>query len=108
MSSPTSDTKFSFWSEFGLICKRGCQVWRKVHRSQKRAFAAGAILMALTSISAVAIPVVMGQLVDAMSSDVQSQGSRANLLWTAGQLLGLIAVFVIVREVFNVLRRFVV
>ena len=54
------------------------------------------------------IPVALGRLVDDMDKAVHGNASSDDLLWTAGELLGVIAGLVIVREIFNVLRRYVV
>jgi ATP-binding cassette, subfamily B, bacterial len=109
MSQPTSTSMArSFWSEFGLICRRAGQVWNLVPTAHKGTFAIAALLMALTSATAVAIPVVLGRLVDSLSAAVQAQASSDELFWTAGALLGVIAGLVVVREILNVLRRYVV
>jgi ATP-binding cassette, subfamily B, bacterial len=66
------------------------------------------VLMALTSVASVGIPVALGRLVDDMDKAVHGRASSDDLLWTAAELLGVIAGLVIVREIFNVLRRYVV
>lgn len=100
--------RWAFWSELRMICLRARQVWCMVPPSHKWAFAVAAFLMSVTSISAVAVSVALGKLVDDMSTGVQEQVSREQLLWTAGTLLGTIAALVLLREVFNVLRRYLV
>ncbi len=107
IQTPT-DISPGFWSEFALICRRGRQVWQMVPTVQKGAFALTAVLMTLSSASAVAIPVCLGLLVDAMSSSVETHIGGMELFWTASWFLGEIAVLVLLREVFNVLRRYVV
>jgi ATP-binding cassette, subfamily B, bacterial len=91
-----------------LICRRARQVWEMVPGSHKWAFAGATLLMGLTSFTAVGVPVTVGRLVDDMSEQVRRQAAADELLWTAGTLLGVIAALVLVRELFNVLRRYLV
>src|SRR5260370_12691871 len=65
-------------------------------------------MMALTSLSAVAVPVVLGRLVHEMAAGVNRQAGAQELLSSAATLLGLIAALVVLRELFNVVRRFLV
>jgi ATP-binding cassette, subfamily B, bacterial len=101
-------TSWAFWSELRLICQRAFQVWALVPSRQKWAFGAASLVMALTSVTAVFVPVMLGRLVDDMSTGVQQQLSAHQLFWTAGTLLGIIALLVLVREILNVVRRFLV
>jgi ATP-binding cassette subfamily B protein len=84
------------------------EVWRMVPGKYKVAFAGAAVLMALASATAVAVPVALGRLVDDMSAGVFKRVTNEELFWTAGELLGLIAILVVLRELFNVFRRFLV
>ncbi len=97
-----------FWSELAMIGRRARQVWHMVPRRHKLAFAFAAVLMALTSATAVALPVAMGALVDAMSEAVQRQAPGDEMLQTAAKVLGLIAGLVLLREMLNVGRRYLV
>src|SRR5260370_19119608 len=98
----------AFWSELRLIGVRAEQVWRMVPEAHKWAFAGASLMMALTSLSAVAVPVVLGRLVDEMAAGVNRQAGAQELLNIAASLLGIIAALVILRELFNVVRRFLV
>jgi ATP-binding cassette subfamily B protein len=106
--SDTVKIRWAFWSEFALICRRARQVWGMVPHAYKFSFAFAAVLMALTSASAVAVPVVLGRLVDDVSAEVMAKVPGDEIFWTAAALLGLIAALVLLREMFNVLRRFLV
>src|ERR1700691_4622347 len=108
MSSSASPPTWAFWSEFRLLCQRGWQVWRTVPRRHKWAFGISGCLMALTSITAVIVPVALGRLVDDVGAGVLQQAPASQLFRTAGTILGVIAVVVFVRELFNVLRRYLV
>jgi ATP-binding cassette, subfamily B, bacterial len=108
MSTSTSPTASAFWSEFCLLCQRGWQVWRTVPRRHKWAFGIAGMMMALTSLTSVVVPVALGRLVDDVGKGVQNQASSTSLLWTAGTILGVIAVLVVLRESFNVVRRYLV
>ncbi len=100
--------KWAFWSELRMICHRARQVWIMVPTGHKWAFSGAGLMMAFTSISAVAVSVTLGKLVDDMSAGVQQSASREQLLATATLLLGIIAALVVLREGFNVLRRYLV
>ena len=107
MNDSTS-SPMGFWSEFRLLCQRGWQVWKSVPRRHKWAFGSAGCLMALTSFTSVIVPVAMGRLVDDVGRGVQQQAPASTLLWTAGTILGVIAVLVVLREMFNVVRRYLV
>src|SRR5438270_11538789 len=100
--------KWGFWSELRMICRRGRQVWTMVPRRHKLALGGAAVLMALTSLTAVVIPVALGHLVDDVADGVRRGASGTDLFRTAAVILGVIAGFVMMRELFNVLRRFLV
>jgi ATP-binding cassette subfamily B protein len=99
---------WAFWSELRLICRRARQVWAMVPRRHKGALGFAAVLMGLTSATAVAVPLAMGRLVDDVGNGVRRGAPALELFWTAATILGLIAAFVLLRELFNVLRRFLV
>src|SRR4051794_7249251 len=92
--------KWAFWSELRLICRRGRQVWAMVPRRHKWALGGAAVLMALTSLTAVVIPVALGRLVDDVSDGVRRGAAGLELFWTAATILGVIAAFVVLREFF--------
>jgi ATP-binding cassette subfamily B protein len=100
--------RWAFWSELRMICHRARQVWTIVPNKDRWSFGGAALLMTITSLSAIAVSVTLGRLVDDMSLGVQNHQPRNDLLWTAGLLLGIIAILVLLREAFNVLRRYLV
>jgi ATP-binding cassette subfamily B protein len=100
--------RWAFWSGLGLICRRGRQVWAMVPRRHKWTLCGAAVLMALTSATAVVVPVAMGRLVDDVGNGVRRGASAAEMFRTAGTVLAVIAALVLLRELFNVLRRFLV
>ena len=108
MRNSVPTTTWAFWSEFRLLCQRGWQVWRTVSRRNKWAFGIAGFLMALTSITTVIVPVALGRLVDDVGTGVQQHAAASTLLWTAGTILGVIALVVFLREMLNVLRRYLV
>ena len=104
-------TTGAFWSELRLICRRAAQVWVTVPRAHKWGFGVASGLMALTSLTAVFVPVALGRLVDdAWLPRRPAAGCRrANSSRPPELLLGIIAALVFLRgEIFNVLRRFLV
>jgi ATP-binding cassette subfamily B protein len=108
MQVTKSMLSWAFWSELRLIWKRARQVWQMVPAANKWAFGGAALLMALASATAVAVPIVLGRLVDDTAAEVERHASADQLFRTAGEMLGIIAGLVVLREIFNVIRRFVV
>ncbi len=100
--------RWAIWSELRMICHRAHQVWTMVPSSHKWAFVVAVVLMTLTSSSAVAVSLTLGRLVDDVNNGVQQRSSANELLGTAAALLGIIAGLVLLREVLNVLRRYLV
>jgi ATP-binding cassette subfamily B protein len=95
-------------AEVRLIGKRLRQVWRLVPRAHKLALGGAAGVMALTSVSNVAVAVLLGNLVDAVISSTRAGGDQQAIYHVAVWYLGLIAGAYLLREGLNVLRRYLV
>ena len=94
--------------ELRLIGKRGRQVWKLVPRQHKIALGLATGLIALTSATNTAIPVLLGTLVDRIKRGTEDGASADALYRTAAYFLGLIAGAYLLREVINVVRRYFV
>lgn len=91
-----------------MIGKRARQVWRLVPRRHKAALATAAFVMALVSLCNTSVPLLLGKLLDEVSSGPKRGLSQQELLRDAGCILGLIGLAYLLREGLNVLRRYLV
>jgi ATP-binding cassette, subfamily B, bacterial len=98
-----------FGAELSLIRSRASDVWRLVSRRDKAVLASAAGVMALTSFSHTAVPILLGSLIDALEKGLRAGGAEASSLGsTAAIYLGLMGGAYIVRECLQVFRRFLV
>src|SRR5471032_3322364 len=95
-------------AEMSLMLRRGREVWRLVPRAHKWALAGAAVVMACTSVCSTALALLLGQLVDGVQRGTLEGQSGAALYHLAAWYLGLIAAAYLVREILNVLRRYLV
>jgi ATP-binding cassette subfamily B protein len=96
-----------FTAELRLMLRRTADVWRLVAFRHKCALGLATLVMALTSVCNTAIPLLLGRVLNEVKEGKQ-QGEYASVLATAAGILGMIAVAFLVRETFNVFRRFLV
>ena len=95
-------------AEMSLMLRRGREVWRLVPRTHKWALTGAAVVMACTSVCSIALALFMGKLVDGVKPDrLESQTNEA-LYRVAAMWLGLIGAAYLLREMLNVLRRYMV
>ena len=95
-------------SELRLMVKRTRQVWRLVPRRHKWALAGAGLLMALTSATNIAMPLLLGRLVDEVGQGINQDLGREVLYRVAALFLALIGGAYLVREGLQVLRRYLV
>jgi len=95
-------------AEMGLMLRRGREVWRLVPRRHKWALAGAAVVMACTSVCSTALALFLGQLVDGVQRGTLDGQSHETLYHLAGWYLGLIGGAYLLREILNVLRRYLV
>jgi ATP-binding cassette subfamily B protein len=108
----TQDRK-GIGAELLLMMQRGRDVWRLVARRHKLALGGAALIMALTSASNTALPLLLGRLVDFIpaagaASGNEMPGRKSALIEGALWVLGTIAVVYVVREALHILRRYLV
>jgi ATP-binding cassette subfamily B protein len=96
-----------FFGEARLILGYAGSVWRLIPWRQKLVFGAAAVLMAAVSACNIAFPLLLGKLVDLARPDPTGD-TRNRLLTSTGLLLGAIAILYLLREVVNVLRRYLI
>ncbi len=94
--------------EMCLMLRRAREVWRLVPRKHKWALAGAAVVMACTSVCSTALALFLGQLVDGVQRGTLGGQPRETLFHLAAWYLGLIGAAYLVREILNVLRRYLV
>jgi ATP-binding cassette subfamily B protein len=92
--------------EMRTVARRAIQVWRLVSAGHRWALIAAAGVMALTSFCNIALPVMLGKLVDGVNN--AAPGGPAAVWHAAGLCLGAIALIYLLREALQVARRYVV
>jgi ATP-binding cassette subfamily B protein len=95
-------------AEVGLLLRRGREVWHLVPRIHKWALAGAAVVMACTSACGIALALFMGRLVDGIKPDILKSQTNDTLYHMAALWLGLIGAAYLLREILNVLRRYLV
>jgi ATP-binding cassette, subfamily B, bacterial len=101
----------AFWSagrKLRTIAKRSRQVWRLISWRQRLSLGLALAIMCLSSGANTAIALSLGKMVDAVSPERTSAAARGSLSRVAAVYLAIIGVCYLVREVMNVLRRFLV
>ncbi len=94
--------------ELRTIVRQGRSLWQLVPWRHKFAFAAAGIIMALTSACNIAVPLLLGKLIDQVKAGTE-QAMAAHLLYRVAILyLAFIAAAYLSREFLHVVRRFLV
>ena len=94
--------------ELDSIARCGRQVWMMVPRARKLALAAALAVMAVVGFTNARIPLAIGALVDRVQKGVEAGLDRGAIWQVALFYLGMIGLAFLVREVMNVLRRYLV
>jgi ATP-binding cassette subfamily B protein len=97
-----------FLRELRSIVNRGVQTWQLVPRSQRWALAGAVSVMGITSAANTAIPLYLGKLLDSVNPETHRGLGQASLLHTAAYYLSIMGAAYFIREVTNVLRRYLV
>jgi ATP-binding cassette subfamily B protein len=82
--------------------------WRMVPRGQRFALLAAVAVMAIGGIANTALPVFSGMVVDRAARGIQTGEDQTTVLAAVGTVLVAIAVMVLLRELLQVLRRYLV
>ena len=94
--------------EIAAVSRQAREVWRLIPGRHKMSLAGALAIMSLASGANTAIPLCLGKLIDSVNPDEHSNRSIAELSRTAALYLAFIGAGYLVREVMNVLRRFLV
>ncbi len=108
MSQVQEPAGSSLRSEIRLIARRGVQVWRIVPARQKLALGGAVVVMAVASAAATSIFLGIGWLVNAVNIDLKDRSAVSAAWPVAFWYLALIGLAYLIRETFNVLRRYLV
>jgi ATP-binding cassette subfamily B protein len=84
------------------------KTWRMLAPPHRYALLAAVSIMALSSLAATAIPLLSGRLVDRVATGLHNGEDRAAVLEAVTYLLAGIGVLILVRELLQVLRRYLV
>lgn len=95
-------------AEVKLMIRRGRQVWRLIPRRHKLSLGGAALIMGVSSAANTAVALLLGRLVDQIRRGLQESWTTREMYWAAGWVLGLLSLIYVVREAFNVLRRYFV
>jgi ATP-binding cassette subfamily B protein len=89
------------------VLRRARRTWRLVPLGLKLGLGGAAVMMVLVSACSTAIPLLVGRLVDGVQDDAAHAG-HATFLRLAGRCLGLIGGALLLREMLNVGRRYLI
>jgi ATP-binding cassette, subfamily B, bacterial len=105
----TKETAFlKFWSELRGIGRHSWLIWNMIPRTNRAALGGAVIIMCITSGTATTIPLLIGRLVDAVKQGLEHTVTREHMYVLAAWFLGGVAFMVLLRELLNVLRRYLV
>jgi ATP-binding cassette, subfamily B, bacterial len=94
--------------EVGELIRTARRVWRTIARRHRWALLGAVAIMAVSGVANTALPLLSGRLVDRVSTGVMSDEARSDILSGAGVLLLMVGVLVLVRELLQVVRRYLV
>lgn len=84
------------------------KTWRMLSKSHRAALLGAVVVMAVGGVAATALPLLSGRLVDRVATGLQTGEPKAVVLEAVAYLLGAIAILVMLRELLQVLRRYLV
>jgi len=97
-----------FGTEVRELIGTARKTWRMLSRPHRYSLLAAVSVMAVGGVLATAVPVLSGKLVDRVAQGIQSGEPRAAVLESVTYVLFGIGVLVLVRELLQVLRRYLV
>jgi ATP-binding cassette subfamily B protein len=103
-------------AESKTLASCGKQAWEMVPKWHRGALGLASTLMAANSLANIFQALIVGWIIDMLKSGVDQANNNAaqaaaiqnQMMWDAGKLLGIIGVLYLMRETFNVLRRYMV
>src|SRR6266542_1415310 len=104
----TDGRKQGFASEARLIMQRAREVWRLVPRKHKLSLGGAALVIVGVGLCNTALPVLLGRMLDGVDRGAREGSAAEELYRLATGFLAIIAGIYVVREILNVLRRYLV
>ncbi|HKB02120.1 MAG TPA: ABC transporter transmembrane domain-containing protein, partial [Gemmataceae bacterium] len=104
--SPSSLAHFT--RELRELLLTGKRVWRIIARRHRWALIGAVLVMALGGVANTALPLLSGQLVDRVATGVTTGEPTDTVIAAVGVLLLFVAFVVLLRELLQVLRRYLV
>lgn len=95
-------------TELTTIGRRARQVWHLVPSSRKMALGLATLLMVATSAGNTYVAVLLGKLVNSIQTGLDGEASKQRLYQSAFEVLATISLIYLLREIINVLRRYLV
>jgi ATP-binding cassette subfamily B protein len=106
-AKPTGQLR-RFGQEIRELGRTARRVWRTVPRHHRWALIGAVCVMSLGGVANTALPLLSGRIVDRVEAGVTAGEDRVAILQTVAELLLAVACLVILRELLQVLRRFLV
>jgi ATP-binding cassette subfamily B protein len=97
-----------FRTEVRELVRTARRSWQMLTRPHRYALLAAVAVMALGGAASTALPLLSGRLVDRVAAGLQAGESQATVLEAVAYVLGAIAALVLIRELLQVLRRYLV
>jgi ATP-binding cassette subfamily B protein len=97
-----------FGRELRELLLTGKRVWRTIARRHRWALLGAVFVMALGGVANTALPLLSGRLVDRVATGVTSGEATAAIIQAATTFLVAVAVLVLLRELLQVVRRYLV
>jgi ATP-binding cassette subfamily B protein len=97
-----------FRQELRELALTARHVWRMVPRVQRWSLVGAVLVMSLGGAANTALPLLSGRIVDRVTTGVTAGEPRAVILRVVAELLVAVACLVLIRELLQVLRRFLV
>lgn len=108
MSAKTTPGLGRFLGEVRELGRTARRTWAMLSRPHRFALLGAVAVMALGGVANTALPLLSGYLVDRVAQGIQTHEPRAAVLAAVGTVLVAIAVLVLVRELLQVVRRYLV
>lgn len=102
----TEEQVANFPEQFRRIAARSRELWPLVPARRKWEFAGALGIMSLTSASNPVVALLLGNIIDQLQAGVLHASSRTEMYAAVAKILGGICVIYLLRELLNVVRRF--
>src|SRR5689334_6775192 len=97
-----------FGQEIRELARTARRVWRMVQPKHRLALIGAVCVMSIGGMANTALPLLSGRIVDRVKDGLTAGADRTAVLETVAVLLVAVACLVIIRELLQVLRRFLV